>query len=124
MLKSFVLGCAILLFANGAWIMVLKSTTYPAILVWTLRLLPAVAAFLVAYLAPHDKIALGLSMAFCAAALTTLSSLLFEAIGLPADSVGFQGQAIIFLINLGSNALICAAGSIGGYLLARKSIRI
>ena len=64
MLKIYSLGLGLLMLANFLWIFVLRSETYPRLLVYLLQSIPIIAAFVVAYLSPRKKFFWGTSMGF------------------------------------------------------------
>jgi hypothetical protein len=119
MLQAWVAGVGVLFLAHGAWVIVLKSETYPRLLVWTLQSLPFIAALVTAYLAPTKKILLAVSIGLVGAVLTVASNYLYEVSGLPVDFPGLQGATVIFVIALVSNTVLCTLGGLAGYYLAR-----
>lgn len=119
MLKAWTLGAGILFLGHVMWSMVLNSHTYPELLALTLKLLPTVAAFATAYLAPRKKILLGISMALLGAVLTSAFNFIYEAFDLPVDFAGPRGAPYLFMIALASNAFLCTIGSVAGYFLTK-----
>jgi len=119
-LKASAIGVGILLSAHVFWGFAPKSESYPAVWAWLLWLFPLIAAFAVAYLAPHNKILLGISMGLYGALLSGVSNFGYQAFGVPVDFPGFKGALTLFVIALISNAVLCTLGSTAGYFLSRR----
>jgi hypothetical protein len=77
---------------------------------------PMLSAFIVAYLAPHKKVLLGMSMALPATIMAAIGVWAYEMLGHRVDSVGVAGQALALVWNL----LLCALAGTIGYLLSRN----
>lgn len=111
MLKIYSLGLGLLMLANFLWIFVLRSETYPRLLVYLLQSIPIIAAFVVAYLSPRKKFFWGTSMAIPGAVFTAIANILYEVFGLPVDFPGLRGGITLLGISLASNFVLCALGS-------------
>ncbi len=115
--KALTIGIGVILAAQILWVVVLKCAVYPW-LIWVLQASPFVAAATVAYLAPRNKIYLGMSMAVFAALLSTTSNFIYASLELPTDLPGIQGALTFFGIALASGTVLCAAGTVVGYLFS------
>jgi hypothetical protein len=73
-------------------------------------------AFIVAYMAPHKKVLLGVSMALPATIMAAIGVWAYEMLGHRVDSVGVAGQAMTLVWNL----LLCVLGGTIGYFLSRN----
>ena len=121
MSKALALGFGILLAAHGAWLGCLLAKTFSQAMLLLLWLSPLVAAIISAYVAPSKKIIVGASMAIPATILAGALNLGYEALGNPVDFPGPQGAFVVVKVTLVWTLLVCTAGGIGGYFLARKT---
>lgn len=117
--NAVAIGIAVLVLANVLWLGVLWEVKFHEWLRILLLGSPSLAAFLVTYLAPRGKIALGISMAVWGAAIGTLSTVIYEHLGVPVDHIG--GPGAIFVVLLAYQLAFCSVGSVVGYLLWRSS---
>ena len=85
------------------------------------QLMPAVAAFVVGYLAPHRKIILGTSMALPAAIFYSVINFMYQAFGHAVDFSGVAEGIILFIVLLITYGVYCgigaALGAVGDYLV-------
>jgi len=73
--------------------------------------MPAVAAFVVGYLAPRRKILLGTSMALLAAIFSSVINSSYQALDYPVDFSGVNAGIILFFISLITNMMLCGVGA-------------
>lgn len=119
MLKAWVIGFVILLCANLAWVISLQTSQFSQILFVLMYIIPGVAAFGSAYIAPRNKILLGASMAIPWAVLSVVLNFVYQWIGQAVDFPGFNGGLILFTITLLYGGVLCLLGAIGGYVLSK-----
>ena len=79
--------------------------------------LPVMAAFLVAYLAPHRKVVLGLSMGVLGALLGVVAMSVYQKLGYHVDQIG--GPLATFGVLLAIHLAYAAAGTAAGYFVWR-----
>lgn len=120
MIRALVIGVGILLLGELIWVLCFLFETYSTLMAWILWLFPAIAAFVIAYLAPRKKFLMGMLIAVCGAVLYGTSNLIFEAVGLPVDFYGVKGGLIVLTLILVNNVVLCSISSTVGYLLSRK----
>lgn len=116
-------GFAIIATAQIAWFLSLSTQTFSQILFALLWASSGIAAFIVSFLSPRRKVAMGLSLAVPAAALIALLNYIDQLIGHPSDFPGLRGAILLFAIALAWNAVICGVGTATGYLLSRGGKR-
>jgi len=109
------------LVAYAAWFVSLRVNRFSEVLALFLWGAPALATFVTAYLAPRRKVLMGASMALLAATLAGMLNFAYEALGNAVDFSGVRGGAILVVIALVFNGVLCTAGATCGYFLARKS---
>ena len=122
-LRAWFIGAGILLASYVTWFIALQLNWHPQVLVilmWFLWGAPFVAALLSAYLAPHKKILVGLSMALLAAVFAVALNFIHQLRGDSVDFPGMQGSVILFFITLAYSAVFSGIGAISGSVLARK----
>jgi hypothetical protein len=117
MTKAWLLGLALLVAGHLLWWGVLLDGAYSEALRVALFFVPAVAAFLVAYLAPRRKLLLGISMGLCGALIGFAAMAGYEHLGYHIDKIGgpLATLAILLAIHLGYSSV----GSIAGYFTWR-----
>lgn len=113
-------GGIILLVNHGMWFIALQIKKSSEILMLLFWGLPAIAAFLTAYLAPDRKIILGISMALWSAILSGILNIVYESLGNAVDFSGVSGMLIVIFYSLVSNGIFCTLGATLGYFLSRK----
>lgn len=119
-LKAWIVGFALLLVANGAWLISLQMHKFSKILVLLLWISPLIAAFVSAYLSPRKKVLLGTSLAIPSAALVAALNLIYGLLGNAVDFPGIRGGAILFTVALTYSLILCALGGAAGYYLTRN----
>lgn len=118
--KAILAGISVLVLAQVLYIGVLAKINHYELLRLLLLSSPGLAAFTAAYLAPHRKVVIGISMAMYGAVIGMLSALGYEYLGLYVDSVG--GPLATFLILLAYNGALSIVGSVAGFFLSRKQL--
>ena len=119
--KAWRLGLALLVGGHLMWWGVLLEGAYAETLRLALFFVPALAAFLVAYLAPRRKMLLGMSMGVCGALIGFFAMAGYEHLGYHIDKIGgpLATIGILLAIHLGYSLI----GSIAGYFLWRLRSR-
>ena len=131
MARAWVTGFAILVVAYGAWLALtitsLGGGPFSTLasklsdpLAWVLWLSPGFAGLAVAYLSPSWKLFLGISMAVVAAGLAVAFNFVYQLLGYATDFRGPRGARILFTVTLMYSSTCSTAGTVVGYLLARK----
>ena len=116
-LGSMVAGAIVLLAMHLLYVLVLLDAKKYELLRLMLLAFPALAAFLVAYLAPHRKFVSAMFLSLFGATLGVISMPVYKFAGLYVDSIG--GPFDTFVIFLGYHAFMCALGGLGGILASR-----
>jgi hypothetical protein len=111
-------GISVLILAQVLYVGVLLKISHHELLRLILLVVPGLAAFAAAYLAPRRKLLVGLSMAIYGAVIGVLSALGYESLGLHVDRIG--GAWTTFTILLVYYLVLSFVGSMGGYFLSRK----
>ena len=86
--------------------------------------MPAMAAFVVGYLAPCRKITLGISMAFLDALFSIIIGFSYQILGIPTDSIGITAEIILFAISLVTSVALCGAGAVLGAVANREKLEL
>ena len=123
LLRAWFLGAGVLLTSYVIWFVALQLNWRPkvmAILMWFLWGSPFLAALLSAYLSPHKKIPLGLSMALLTSIFSVVQNYLDQLFGYHVDFPGMRGGIILFLITLAYSGIFSGIGAISGFILAKK----
>jgi hypothetical protein len=118
--KAWSMGAGILILVYVAWFISLQSSQYSEALVFLLWSSPLVAAFVSAYLAPRKKILLGMSMVLPTTTLAVTLNFVYQWLGNAVDFPGARGGLILFTTTLVYSGILCALGSMGGVVLAKK----
>ena len=113
--KIWFFGLAIVVIANGIWSIMVFAMESSGLVV---GVSPAVAAFVIAYLSEHRKIAYGLSMTIVGSVICSLQNYLFSILGYSHDFLGLGGLFLIFIISFVVLFFECLIGAIGGACLA------
>jgi hypothetical protein len=115
MTKAWLVGVALIVLAHLLWWVVLMEVPLGGVLRVLLYVLPVLAAFTVAYLAPRQKLLLGMSMSLCGALLGFLAMNGYARLGYHIDNIGgpLATLAILFALHLG----YAAVGTTAGYLV-------
>jgi uncharacterized membrane protein len=116
-LRAIAFGAGVLVVSHVLWIYVLRSNTYPWLFASLLQSSPFVAAFMVAYMTPHNKIRAGMLMAPLTAILSVLMNFVYASLGLPTDFPGFQGALNLLGLALVSGAVLSMVGASVGHFL-------
>ena len=122
-LRAWFIGAGILLASYVTWFIALLLNWKQQVLVilmWFLWGAPFVAALLSAYLAPHKKILICLSMALLAAIFAVALNFIHQLRGDSVDFPGMQGSIILFFTTLAYSAIFSGIGAITGSMLAKK----
>lgn len=115
--KAAGVGIFVQFVASLVWGLSLLDVQFDAVLRAIAFSLPAVAAFLAAFLARNGKVALGISMALWGALFGTLFNHVYASLGLRLDHIA--GPIGLFLLVLGYQAVVCTLGSIAGFIASR-----
>jgi hypothetical protein len=119
MLKAGMAGIAVLVLAHVLWIGVLLGVKFHEALRIALFFFPSFAAFLTTYLAPRQKILMGLSMAVYGAVIGISSAFVYKYFGGQLDDIG--GPLATFMILLTFHGVYSVVGTAAGYSLSRRS---
>jgi len=117
MLKAWLLGAAVLVVAHAMWWGVAAGIDRAEGLRVILFIFPVLAAFLVTYLSPSRKIALGMSMGIFGAVVGMFAMFLYEQLGYHVDQIG--GPIATISILLAVHLAYAFAGTVIGYLAVR-----
>ncbi len=119
-LSALFLGVALLVVAHVGWAFAYRAGTYPETLDWSLRLLPLVAAFVAAFVAPSGKWLVGMSMVLFGTAMTVLTNYLMHVLGIRTDFPGVAGTLAMLLPAFLTYFVLCAIGSAAGVWYSRR----
>jgi hypothetical protein len=120
MIRALIAGLAVLLAADGAWLIAIQTSNVSEFLILLWWLSPPFAAFVSAYLAPHRKILLGTSLAIPAAILVGLLNTAYQMFGHAVDFPGPRGALILVTTSLVFNVMLCAVGGVVGYVVSTR----
>jgi hypothetical protein len=120
MIKALVVGVGLLIAAYGLWFATLQNEQFSEINVLILWVSPFIAAFVSAYLAPRNKLLLGISMALPTAILSVALNYLHQAQGNSVDFPGSRGAMILFMTTLLYSGILCSIGAVIGRALSNK----
>lgn len=121
MTKAWLLGLALLVAGHLLWWGVLLEGPYAETLRIALFFVPALAAFLVAYLAPRHKVLLGMSMGLLGAFIGFLAMVGYERLGYHIDKIGgpLATLGILLAIHLGYSSVGTVAGYFAWWIRSR-----
>lgn len=119
--RAWVYGFGVLIAAHALWFAFLQARQFSEVALIVLWLSPAVASFITAYCAPRKKFLLGVSLAVPTAVLVGILNFMYASFGNAVDFSGASGSVLLSVITLLGAAVICAVGSVVGYLVTRKS---
>ena len=91
MLRAWAFGIVMLLAADGMWLIAIYAKVFSGPLLLFVQILPILAAFVSAYLAPRKKIMLGTSMAVPAAFIVVAVTMIYQLLDKPVDFPGLKG---------------------------------
>jgi hypothetical protein len=120
MIKALVVGVGLLIAAYGLWFTALQNEQYSKFNVLILWASPFIAALLSAYLAPRNKLLLGISMVLPTAILSVALNYLYQAQGNLVDFPGSRGALILFMTTLLYSSILCGVGAVIGRALFNK----
>ena len=119
-LKAFIIGCLIILLTDTAWLIFSLTTeffkNYFGFLIWVF---PAIASFVVVFLAKSKKFLIAMSMALIAALLMGLTNFIYGLFG-SVDFQGWIGFLTIVVISLILNIVPCFLASVIAYFICKK----
>lgn len=119
--KAWFCGVALLVLAHALWWGVAAGVDHGEWLRMVIFAIPVLAAFLVAYLSPEHKIALGLSMSVVGAVLGFVAMAVYQSLGYHVDQIGspVATVAILLGVHFGYAALGTAIGVFASRLRSR-----
>lgn len=117
---SMVAGAIVLLAMHLLYVLVLLDAQRYELLRLMLLAFPALAAFLVAYLAPHRKFVSAMFLSLFGATLGVISMPIYKFAGLYVDSIG--GLFDTFVIFFFYHAFMSALGGLGGIVVSRMKV--
>lgn len=124
MTKAFAIGVGILVAAYALWFITLQAGQYSELKIIVLWVSPFLAALASAFLAPRNKIVLGISMALPSAVLGVVLNIVYQAQGNPVDFPGGRGAIILFVTTLLYSGALCSVGAVIGRVLSKGFQRL
>jgi len=116
-------GMAIIVVAQIGWFLFLGTQTFSQFFFALLWASSGIASFVVSFLSPRRKVAMGLSLLVPAAVLIAVLNYVYQLMGHGSDFPGLRGAVLLFSIALAWNAATCGIGTAAGYFLSRTSTR-
>lgn len=119
MIKAWLYGIVIIILVDVIWAIALLTNIFSGSLLLAMELSPLLGAIISSYLAPTNKLLLGVSLAIPTAIFTVLFNSIYQLYGHRVDFPGLHGGVILLSVSLIYSFIICLFGGVVGLLLVK-----